>query len=164
VKTVVTRREDDLFFTQSGLHPDSISGQARNTTVQVWTVREGFGIGSEFRQTCCAVNNFRDHHWIELKPSWCTALTAYCQSRPESCARHGTGAVEGQFRAGGASESSLLAREDFRSSEFRRDPVFLPPNILTAGKCPATLPRSKAQCEPTEPTEGPTDFPRMRTL
>ena len=22
----------------------------------------------------------------------------------------------------------------------------------------------KAQCEPTEPTEGPTDFPRMRTL
>src|SRR5260370_21748655 len=24
--------------------------------------------------------------WIELKPSWCIALTAYCQSRPESCA------------------------------------------------------------------------------
>jgi hypothetical protein len=24
--------------------------------------------------------------WIELKPSLCIALTAYCQSRPESCA------------------------------------------------------------------------------
>ena len=35
--------------------------QARNTTVQVWTVGEGFGIGSEFRQTGCAANNFRDH-------------------------------------------------------------------------------------------------------
>ena len=31
----------------------------RNTTVQVWTIGEGFGIGSE--RTCCAVNNFRDH-------------------------------------------------------------------------------------------------------
>src|SRR5438477_9593700 len=49
------------FFTQSGLHTDFTSGQARNTTVQVWTVGEGFGIGSEFRQTCCAANNFRDH-------------------------------------------------------------------------------------------------------
>ncbi len=29
--------------------------------MQVWTVGEGFGIGSEFRQTCCAANNFRDH-------------------------------------------------------------------------------------------------------
>jgi hypothetical protein len=29
--------------------------------VQVWTVGEGFGIGREFRQTCCAANNFRDH-------------------------------------------------------------------------------------------------------
>src|SRR5438477_1202543 len=28
---------------------------------------------------------------IQLKPSWCIALTAYCQSRPESCARRGTG-------------------------------------------------------------------------
>jgi hypothetical protein len=49
------------FFTQSGLHTDSIFGQFRNTTVQVWTVGEGFGIGSEFSQTCCAANNFRDH-------------------------------------------------------------------------------------------------------
>jgi hypothetical protein len=24
---------------------------------------------------------------IQLKPSWCIASTAYCQSRPESCAR-----------------------------------------------------------------------------
>ena len=29
--------------------------------MQVWTIGEGFGIGSEFSQTCCAVNNFRDH-------------------------------------------------------------------------------------------------------
>ncbi len=54
-------QRNDPFFTQSGLHTDSIFGQARNTTVQVWTVGEGFGIGSEFRQTCCAANNFRDH-------------------------------------------------------------------------------------------------------
>jgi hypothetical protein len=29
--------------------------------VQVWTIGEGVGIGSEFHQTCCAANNFRDH-------------------------------------------------------------------------------------------------------
>jgi hypothetical protein len=29
--------------------------------VQVWTVGEGFGIGSEFRQRFCAANDFRDH-------------------------------------------------------------------------------------------------------
>jgi len=40
------------------------SGQARNTTVQVWTVEEGFGIGRLFRQTCCAANNFRDHEVV----------------------------------------------------------------------------------------------------
>src|SRR5438094_10370074 len=40
------------------------SGQAGNTTLQVWTVGEGFGIGSEFRQTCCAANNFRDHFFV----------------------------------------------------------------------------------------------------
>jgi hypothetical protein len=28
----------------------SISGQAGNTAVQVWTIGEGFGIGGEFRQ------------------------------------------------------------------------------------------------------------------
>ncbi len=33
----------------------------RNTTVQVWTIGERFGIGSEFSLTCCPVNNFRDH-------------------------------------------------------------------------------------------------------
>jgi len=33
----------------------------RNTTVQVRTIGEGFGIGSEFSQTRCAANNFRDH-------------------------------------------------------------------------------------------------------
>src|SRR5947209_16137695 len=49
------------FLSQSGFHTDSIFGQVRNTTVQVWTVGEGFGIGSEFSQTCGAANNFRDH-------------------------------------------------------------------------------------------------------
>jgi len=29
--------------------------------VQIWTVEEGFGIGNEFRQTCCAARNFRGH-------------------------------------------------------------------------------------------------------
>ena len=29
--------------------------------MQVWTIGEGFGIGSEFSQTRCAANNFRDH-------------------------------------------------------------------------------------------------------
>ena len=29
--------------------------------MQVWTVGEGLGIASEFSQTVCAVNNFRDH-------------------------------------------------------------------------------------------------------
>ena len=51
-------RRDTLSFTQSGLHTDSILGPVRNTTVQVWTVGEGLGIGSEFSQTCCAANNF----------------------------------------------------------------------------------------------------------
>jgi hypothetical protein len=48
-------------FSQSGLRADSIFGQVRDATVQVWTVGEGFGIRSEFSQTCCAANNFRDH-------------------------------------------------------------------------------------------------------
>jgi len=52
-------QRDAPFFTHSGLHTDSIFGQVRNTTVQVWTIGEGFGIGSERR--CCAVNSFRDH-------------------------------------------------------------------------------------------------------
>ena len=29
--------------------------------MQVWTVGEGLGIASEFSQTVCAANNFRDH-------------------------------------------------------------------------------------------------------
>jgi hypothetical protein len=41
----------------------SASGQAGKTTVQVWTVEEGFGIGGEFRQTRCAAN-FRDHEIV----------------------------------------------------------------------------------------------------
>jgi hypothetical protein len=47
-------------FSQSGLRTDSIFEQVRDTTVQVWTVGERFGIGSEFSQTCCAANNLRD--------------------------------------------------------------------------------------------------------
>ena len=39
-------------------------------SVQVWTVVEGFRIGSEFRQTRCAANNFRDHEvlfrWFQV--------------------------------------------------------------------------------------------------
>src|SRR5205809_7865853 len=70
------------FFSQSGLQTDSISGQARNTTVQVWTVGEGLGIGSEFSQTCCAANNFRDHEVL-------FSLVQTLQSRmePESSSR-----------------------------------------------------------------------------
>ncbi len=49
------------FFPKNGLRADSIFGQVRDTTVQVWTVGEGFGIGSELSQTCCAANNFGDH-------------------------------------------------------------------------------------------------------
>src|SRR6266498_6035452 len=48
----------------------------RNTTVQVWTIGEGFGIGSEFRQTCCAANNFRDHDLNSVK-----AILAHCTHR-----------------------------------------------------------------------------------
>ena len=48
-------------FFQSALRADSIFGQVRDTTVQVWTVGKGLGIRSEFSQTCCAANNFRDH-------------------------------------------------------------------------------------------------------
>jgi len=49
------------FFTNSALQTDSVSGQARDTTVQVGTIGEGFGMGSEFSQTGCAANNSRDH-------------------------------------------------------------------------------------------------------
>src|SRR5207247_5044153 len=70
------------FFTYSGLHTDFTSAQPRNTTVQVWTVGEGFGIGSEFRHTCCAANNFRDHEVL-------FSLVQVLQSRmePESSSR-----------------------------------------------------------------------------
>jgi hypothetical protein len=35
--------------------------------MQVWTVGEGFGIGSEFLQACCAANNLRDHDLAGVK-------------------------------------------------------------------------------------------------
>jgi hypothetical protein len=44
--------------------------------VQVWTVGEGFGIRSEFRQTCCAANNFRDHDLDSVK-----AIVVHCAHR-----------------------------------------------------------------------------------
>ena len=89
-------QRDAPFFTQSGLHKDSISGQVRNTTVQVGTVGEGFGIGSEFRQTCCAANNFRDHEvllrWFKVLQSltfWicdaCSFKVAVKASSPLAC-------------------------------------------------------------------------------
>ena len=50
-----------FFYLERASYRFYLRDQARNTTVQVWTVVEGFGIGSEFRQTGCAANNFRDH-------------------------------------------------------------------------------------------------------
>ena len=38
------------------------------------------------------------------------------------------------------------------------------PNILTIREMSGNPAETKAQCEPTEPTEGPTDFPRIRRL
>ena len=38
--------------------------------MQVWTVGEGFGIGSELRQTSFAANNFRDHDLNLVKAIW----------------------------------------------------------------------------------------------
>ncbi len=36
-------------------------GKSGTPPLQVWTIGEGFGIRSEFRQTGCAANNFRVH-------------------------------------------------------------------------------------------------------
>jgi hypothetical protein len=57
----------DLFLPQSGLRTDSIFGQVRDTTVQVWAVGKGLGIASQFSQTCYAANNFRDHEVLLLR-------------------------------------------------------------------------------------------------
>src|SRR5436305_10579926 len=66
------------FSQQSRLHTDSVFGQVRDTTVQVWTVGEGVGIRSEFSQTCCAANNFRDHEvllpWFKERATKLAAL------------------------------------------------------------------------------------------
>src|SRR6266542_4521373 len=47
-----------------------ISSAPSLPSVQVWTVVEGFRIGSEYRQTRCAANNFRDHEvlfrWFQV--------------------------------------------------------------------------------------------------
>ena len=43
--------------------------------MQVWTVGEGLGIASEFSQTVCAVNNFRDHEVGSKEQA--TKLAAY---------------------------------------------------------------------------------------
>src|SRR6476659_10711264 len=75
-------QRDAPFFTQSGLHTDAIFGQVRDTTVQVWTVGEGLGIGSEFSQTCCAANNFRDHE-VLLKEQATKLAALYCGKRAD---------------------------------------------------------------------------------
>src|SRR5260370_35101368 len=83
-------RRDDLFFSQSGLRTDSIFGQVRDTTVQVWTVGKGLGIRSEFSQTCCAANNFRDHEvllrWSKEQATKLAALH-WWRERTEPSAR-----------------------------------------------------------------------------
>jgi hypothetical protein len=54
--------------------------------VQIWTVEEGFGIGSEFRQTCCAADHFRVYevflHWFNSSsPKWNLNIDGHpCQS------------------------------------------------------------------------------------
>jgi hypothetical protein len=78
-------------FTNSGLQTDSISDQARNTTVQVWTVGEGLGIRSKFSQTCCAANNFRDHEvllrWFKGEQATKLAALHWWRERTEPSAR-----------------------------------------------------------------------------
>jgi len=64
--------------------------------------------------------------WIELKPSWRIAFTAYCQSRPWSCADWETGPVEGK-------------RRDFTRS--RNDSVA---EYFDCRKMSGTLPRSSS--------------------
>jgi hypothetical protein len=55
------------FLTGRRIRADFSSGQSRNnTTLQVWTVGEGSGIGILFRQACCAAINFRDHDVLSL--------------------------------------------------------------------------------------------------
>ena len=55
--------------------------------MQVWAVREGFRIGSEFRQTSWAANTFRDHrvffHWFNRSgPKGNLKIDGHpCQSR-----------------------------------------------------------------------------------
>src|SRR5581483_2022423 len=70
---------------------DSISGQSRNTTVQVWTVGEGFGIRSEFRQTGCAANNFRVHEvlfrWFNCSCRSASGFAIHRDERTEPSAR-----------------------------------------------------------------------------
>jgi len=48
-------------FSQSALRTDSIFGQVRDTTVQVWTVGKGLEIRSEFSQTGCAACQLREY-------------------------------------------------------------------------------------------------------
>ena len=78
-------------LSQSGLHTDSIFGQVRHTTVQVWTVGKGLGIGSEFSQTCCAANNFRDHEvllrWFKGEQATKLAALHWWRERTEPSAR-----------------------------------------------------------------------------
>ena len=78
------------FFTNIRLQTDSLSSQARNTPVQVWTVGKGLGIRSEFVQTVCAANNFRDHEvllrWLKGAGDLLAALH-WWRERTEPSAR-----------------------------------------------------------------------------
>jgi hypothetical protein len=71
-----------VFFFRTGFIQILSPWQARITTVQVWTVVEGFGIGSEIRQTRCAANNFRDHQvlfrWFQVLQSVAHLLDLRC--------------------------------------------------------------------------------------
>src|SRR5438067_13116944 len=106
--------------------------------------------------------------WIELKPSWCIALTAYCQSRPESCARRGTAAMEGKRcdftrsrnDSGRVAEiaSSIVLAKTFGVRSLEQL-CFLPAEYFNCRKMSGNPAEMKVQCEPIEPTEGPTDFP-----
>ncbi len=76
-------------FSQSGLRTDSIFRQVRDTTVQVRTVGKGFGIRSEFSQTCCAANNFPDHEtfFLGLKEQATKLAALHWGERTEPSAR-----------------------------------------------------------------------------
>ena len=68
------------------------------TAVQVWTIEEGFGIGSEFRQTCCAARNFRGHEILfrcfnSSSPKWNYSRSTDTLASPRRCRAGGQASV-----------------------------------------------------------------------